>query len=1656
HILLHEKYDILVARGSVLPILQITENPYHYSPFDKEVPFFGNFEGNVSYKADVFYEVKGWDDDIQMGHGGKDICIRIFNKYPDYSKQIYSPLPLLYHEFTKDSERQNRKQVLQAESAERLSKIHPNWNEFWESWDEHRADTVTIKETFNPEISSNSEPNLLWEKLKEKKWTYKYDLYQKVIDSITKIREVENPKLSVIISSVTAGDMMLSCLHRLKYQTTGGCEIIFINSGGSDSLFDAVSDLADTYIKLNNNACQTMCRNIGAVYASSDILLFLDDDCLPKNDLIKNHITMHKTLDVISVRGKSLPITEGASHPREYNLGDKSVVWSPDLESNSSFNANVFFEVGGWCDDMEGGYAGKELSYRLLQKYPNHCQQIYSPLPCIYQDYENKYQSSEAETYAMLNTKYPDWASFEDGWTPHIDDPIPLKNDKLHNPSNPFISFCIPTFDNAHYLKDAVDSIIAQPFTNYEILICDDGSTDDTSAVVERIISENSDKNIRYIRKAHEGIPKTRNRMIAEAKGEWIFWVDSDDILFPNVVGRYVDFIKHYPDVNVFYGTHRRDSCVVYSRRTKGNKVDFYRDFDFLLSMMVYSNAVKSTGTCVKKMCYHVWGLFDTEYEMCSDYEFWTRNMNKATFKHIKSNSLYYRFQVKDPEIVKQRYRKQQSYKSRILARLLDEFTLPELFPLNNWNNEQLSSLYAYFELARLFTKRLHRAKALEYYNMAFGILELEKTTDMSKIHQMLAEIFEEADILEHHQASIINLLEIEMFDHVDIDQPSSCHPLISICIPTYNRADMLSECLESALNQSFENYEIVVVDDGSTDGTEELVAKYLNRADRKIRYIKKENEGIPITRNRLIAESKGDWLLWLDSDDMLFSDVLKTFADFIARYSDVSVFYGNQYNVGENSHLRSNNGIYMDNYHVNSDLLARLVSCNRLPNSGSCVKRELYEKYGCYDTTFLQCEDYELWTRVIEKVHFKHIENYAVYYRVHSANVSCHHNLSHKPKGYESIILSRLIDRFPLQTLFLYLDWSMVNSSRSVAYTEIAKIYALRYDEKKSIEYYNKAFDILGVQKVNNIRELLTALEKAFSDEKVIREHRAILYLLQNNSDMLAVSEEELIYREKDTEITVKTEELTRETTIDLVYLWVDGGDPVWQAKKDDFIRSNGVETNHKNPLILPDDANSKARFACNDELKYSLRSVEKYAPWINQIYIVTDGQTPKWLDTSNSKIKIIDHKDLLNEDCLPCFNSVAIEPFLYKIPGLSEQFLYANDDMLLNKPMHPNDFFTAEGLPVIRMKKRPENVWFWESGGAGSRDVWTHKRANAAKLVYQKFGLLFRDQPHHNIDVYTKSNMKNCVEKLFPIDFQNTAKSHMRVPEDINRSLFDLVAIAEKKCELKYVSETESFTFPLHFDSLYSQFKSIDPTMFCMNDTPLTTDMHREKAKAFLQGLFPGKSQFEKSSGTVEIVNESCDKKPFFSILIPTYNRAGLILETLQSVIEQDYTNYEVVILNDGGTDNTEQVLLDYMATIPAEKANKICYASQANQGVPKTRNNLIKLARSPYLFWLDDDDILYPNILSRYADFVVRYPDVDAFYGNKKHFGFSDDEWIYPDYYGKNELLIERLVFLPKVPQTSLLIKKEVYMKYGGYREDMTRLEDTEIWVRFRGKI
>jgi hypothetical protein len=148
-------------------------------------------------------------------------------------------------------------------------------------------------------------------------------------------------------------------------------------------------------------------------------------------------------------------------------------------------------------------------------------------------------------------------------------------------------------------------------------------------------------------------------------------------------------------------------------------------------------------------------------------------------------------------------------------------------------------------------------------------------------------------------------------------------------------------------------------------------------------------------------------------------------------------------------------------------------------------------------------------------------------------------------------------------------------------------------------------------------------------------------------------------------------------ERPFDIVYTWVDSSDPVFMDIKDTYAAKEGKLG----------ESNSSARYEMREELRYSLRSLERYCPNFRTVFIVVaDGQTPQFLDVSHPALRIVKHSEIIPEDFLPTFNSLCIESFIHLIPGLSDRYVYFNDDIILTGKMR---FFDNSGNPFVGYEK-------------------------------------------------------------------------------------------------------------------------------------------------------------------------------------------------------------------------------------------------------------------------------------------------------------------------------------------------------------------------------
>lgn len=332
----------------------------------------------------------------------------------------------------------------------------------------------------------------------------------------------------------------------------------------------------------------------------------------------------------------------------------------------------------------------------------------------------------------------------------------------------------------------------------------------------------------------------------------------------------------------------------------------------------------------------------------------------------------------------------------------------------------------------------------------------------------------------------------------------------------------------------------------------------------------------------------------------------------------------------------------------------------------------------------------------------------------------------------------------------------------------------------------------------------------------------------------------------------------------IDFVVTWLDSNDPSWQ-KEYDFYKNDGKGDK------------SKARFRDLDFFQYWFRSVEKYAPWVNKVFLITNGKFPDWINKDNPKLVLVKHEDYMPKVFLPTFNSCAIELHMHRIKGLSENFVYFNDDILLNAPVKP-DYYFKNGLPCDFNKETCFNVpiyteslkfgtWIslladigilnrhfnrWETVLKSPRRWFGFHlgiKGFIMSLLLSKQRLFIGFSNFHTEQAFLKSTFNEVWEKE-PL-FLNESCTRFREDVIANPYLFRYWQLAKNQF---YPMKRKGMFVFLNDNCLNEIEKVINNSeinTICLNDSPSCSDENYEFLKKALSVLlnkkFPQKSSFE-----------------------------------------------------------------------------------------------------------------------------------------------------------------------------------------------------------------
>ena len=234
--------------------------------------------------------------------------------------------------------------------------------------------------------------------------------------------------------------------------------------------------------------------------------------------------------------------------------------------------------------------------------------------------------------------------------------------------------------------------------------------------------------------------------------------------------------------------------------------------------------------------------------------------------------------------------------------------------------------------------------------------------------------------------------------------------PKVSIIIPTYNCAHFLREAIESALNQTYQHIEIIVVDDGSSDGTKELLKGYQHGYPDKFRFYCQDNRGSSAARNLGIKNAEGEFIALLDSDDYWSSQKLKKQMTLFEEDPQIAFSFTNAC-ILKNGHMTGNYVRADESELIKGELFYDLFFRNFIPFSSVVFKKSIINEIGLLDETLWSIQDFEWLLRVIRHYKIRYIDECLVTYRVHNTNISKHMEIRHK-EGLE--VLKRTIAQYP------------------------------------------------------------------------------------------------------------------------------------------------------------------------------------------------------------------------------------------------------------------------------------------------------------------------------------------------------------------------------------------------------------------------------------------------------------------------------------------------------------------------------------------------------------------------------------------------------------------------------------------------------------------
>ena len=411
-----------------------------------------------------------------------------------------------------------------------------------------------------------------------------------------------------------------------------------------------------------------------------------------------------------------------------------------------------------------------------------------------------------------------------------IDKELVSEDGKMFKPNDKdsLISIVIPIYNAEKYLEECLNSIKSQTYKNFEVIMVNDGSKDDSETICMNFLR--SDSRFRYLKKENGGVSSARNVGLDNVEGDYITFIDADDwvdenyldLLITTVKKNHSDIVvssyKQFNNIDIFYlrAYSLQEKYLLNFERM--NRDDFLTIFPKLMSTNVcFNNAVAKLFR--KELVNDL--RFDTSIKYGEDLDFYFR-------LYLNVDSISY---VDEPTYV---------------YRMHGDSTT------SNFNQE-----HAEQELT-IFKQMYEKIQEI-------GLPSIHYFNKLKKLLELRMDFLENKVLLNEYLDFLKNIGETVTYPNT----------LISVVIPVYNVSPYLRLCLESVENQTYPYFEVLLINDGSRDDSKDICQEFINK-DKRFRYFEQENLGISVARNTGILNSNGEFITFIDGDDFVDPNYLE------------------------------------------------------------------------------------------------------------------------------------------------------------------------------------------------------------------------------------------------------------------------------------------------------------------------------------------------------------------------------------------------------------------------------------------------------------------------------------------------------------------------------------------------------------------------------------------------------------------------------------------------------------------------------------------------------------------------------------------------------------------------------------------------------------